>query len=141
MVAKALLDSNILMDLMNGIVAAYNEIDHYDDIAISTITWMEVVVGLDAAAILQFEAALSQAGIVVIHTNDAIAGLAAAIRQGRKSVKLPDAIIGATAQLGGRLIVTRNPKDFGGGSVRVPYDCQWDPVTKTGTVSNVRPAP
>lgn len=76
---KALLDSNILMDLMNSIEAAYNEID-YDDLAINAITWMEVAVGLHATAVLQFEAALTQAGIKTIHTNETISRLAAAIR-------------------------------------------------------------
>lgn len=138
---RVLLDSNVLMDLMNGIVAAYDEIDYYDDVAISAITWMEVVVGLDAIAILQFKAALTAAGIEVIHTNDTISHLAAAIRQSKKSIKLPDAIIGATANAEGRMLVTRNVKDFGANHVRVPYECQWDPTTKTATVSNVAPAP
>lgn len=138
---KVLLDSNILMDLMNGIVAAYDEIDYYDDVAISAITWMEVVVGLNAAAMLQFEAALKAAGIKVIHTNDMISRLAAVIRQGKKSIKLPDAIIGATANADGRMLVTRNSKDFGANHVRVPYECQWDPATKTATVSKVSPPP
>lgn len=138
---KALLDSNILMDLMNGIEAAYNEIEYYDDLAISAITWMEVVVGLPAAAMLQFEAALTQAGIKTIHTNATISRLAAAIRQGNLKIKLPDAIIGATANAEGRMVITRNPKDFGANRVRVPYDCQWDEASKVGNISNIAPPP
>ncbi|XLZ72607.1 PIN domain-containing protein [Massilia sp. SR12] len=138
---KALLDSNILMDLMNGIQAAYDEIDYDDDLAISAITWMEVVVGLNAAAVLQFEAALTQAGIRTIHTNQTISRLTAAIRQGNLRLKLPDAIVGATANAEGRLVVTRNPKDFGANQVRVPYDCKWDDASKRGNVTNVTPAP
>lgn len=136
---KVLLDSNILVDMMNDIDAAYDEIDHYDDHAISVITWMEVVVGLDAAALLQFEAALIASSIRVVDTNPTIARLAAAIRQGKKSIRLPDAIIGATANAEGRTVITRNPKDFGASQVRVPYDCRWDATRKVATVSNVRP--
>jgi len=144
---KVLLDSNILMDMMNNIEAAYVEMDYYDNCAISSITWMEVVVGLDAAAVLQFEAALVSADIKVIHTNDAIMRLVAAIRQTglgsepKRNIKLPDAIIGATANAEGRTVITRNPRDFGANQVRVPYDCQWDATTKTGSVTNVAPAP
>jgi hypothetical protein len=45
-------------------------------------------------------------------------------RRHRAQIGLPDCIIRATAEVEGRLIVTRNPGDFGGGSVnvRVPYD-------------------
>jgi hypothetical protein len=39
-------------------------------------------------------------------------------------IKLPDCIIRATAESQGRIIVTRNPYDFGGEGpkVRVPYE-------------------
>jgi predicted nucleic acid-binding protein len=51
-----------------------------------------------------------------------VAERAVAIRRALK-VKLPDAIILATAQRSGRTLVTRNTKDFGAGmaGVRVPY--------------------
>ncbi|NRR33320.1 hypothetical protein HSX11_24395 [Oxalobacteraceae bacterium] len=53
-------------------------------------------------------------------------------------VKLPDAIIGATAAAYRMPIVTRNPKDFQweGIDVHVPYD--YD--STTGAVMNVRPS-
>ena len=52
-------------------------------------------------------------------------------------VKLPDAIIGATAAVYRMPVVTRNPKDFqwDGIDVHVPYD--YD--SATGAVTNVRP--
>jgi len=45
------------------------------------------------------------------------------MRRRERKVKLPDAIILATAELEGRLLVTRNTKDFPSDDpgVRVPY--------------------
>jgi predicted nucleic acid-binding protein len=44
-VVKALLDTNILVDYLNGIDAAREEIARYDNPSISPISWMEVMVG------------------------------------------------------------------------------------------------
>lgn len=51
-------------------------------------------------------------------------------------IKLPDAIIAATAQIQSAALVTRNAKDFSGVpvTVHIPYD--YD--STTGIVSNVR---
>jgi hypothetical protein len=38
----------------------------------------------------------------------------------KQKIKTPDAIIGATAQVLGRIIITRNPADFPG-TPRAPY--------------------
>jgi predicted nucleic acid-binding protein len=48
---------------------------------------------------------------------------AAALRRERPRLKLPDAIILATAQTRGRVLVTRNTKDFPAEmpGIRVPY--------------------
>jgi len=47
----------------------------------------------------------------------------AAANRRQMRIKLPDAIILATAETAGRTLVTRNVKDFpaGMGGVRVPY--------------------
>ena len=42
---KALMDTNILIDYLNGIDAAREEIGRYETPLISAITWMEVMVG------------------------------------------------------------------------------------------------
>jgi predicted nucleic acid-binding protein len=39
---KALFDTPILIDFLNGIDDARSELDRHQDKAISTITWMEV---------------------------------------------------------------------------------------------------
>ena len=46
---KAVFDTNILIDFLNGVEAAAKEIALYDDRAISVITQMEILVGVDGA--------------------------------------------------------------------------------------------
>lgn len=128
--AVVLFDTNILIDHTLGIMAATRELAGYDDGAISTINWIEVACALTQTGIAQFDQDLNDAGIIVLQTTPAIMRRAAEIRSGRnlpaamKAPKLPDCIIWATAEIEGRMIVTRNPDDFGGAanpSVRVPY--------------------
>ena len=120
---KALLDTNILIDYLSGIKAAKAELALYPDKAISVITWMEVQVGVhtgaegDQTVIDQF---LSKFTVVPI--DMAVSARAVALRQ-KTRIKLPDAIIWATAQVENRLLVTRNSKDFPAKhpGVRIPY--------------------
>ena len=54
---KALFDTNILIDFLNGVAGAKAELELYQEKAISTITWMEVQVGTmpqDQAAVDRF---------------------------------------------------------------------------------------
>ncbi len=55
--------------------------------------------------------------------DEEIARRAATLRHQRKSLKSPDAIILASAQVSGRILVTRNTKDFPAEmpGIRVPY--------------------
>lgn len=57
--------------------------------------------------------------------------------KGGKGVKLPDCIIHATAQVEGRIIVTRNARDFGGKgpAVHIPY------VYSKGIITLLEPLP
>ncbi len=117
---KVLLDTNILIDYLNGIVQAKEVFDRYADKAISLITWMEVMIGATAEnseATKQFLAAFE-----LIAINDAVAAQAVVLRQTHK-IKLPDAIIWATAQTQQRILLTRNTKDFAENEVgvMVPY--------------------
>lgn len=117
---KALFDSNILIDYLNGIEAAQTEFDHYKTCAISIITWMEVMTGSDAD-----NAAITRgflAGFEIIQINEPIAARAVELRRERR-MKLPDAIILATAQENNLLLVTRNVKDFDATlpGIRMPY--------------------
>lgn len=116
-----LFDTTILIDHLNGIGKATREIQRRDDPAISIITWIEVLTG---AATQEEEAILKSflANFACLPITGAVAERAALIRR-QKRIKMPDAIILATAEVGGRQLVTRNVKDFPAGTrgVRVPY--------------------
>jgi hypothetical protein len=118
---KVLFDTNILIDYLNGVAEAAKEIGRYSDKAISLITWMEVMAGADPHEEALIKGFLAQFELLPI--DSAVAAEAVAIRRTRK-VKLPDAIILATARTGGRIFITRNTKDFPAGveaDIRMPY--------------------
>jgi predicted nucleic acid-binding protein len=118
---KVLFDTNILIDYLNGVPEAGKEIGRYREKAISLITWMEVMAGATAQDEQLIRAFLSQFELLPI--DGTVATEAVAIRRTRR-IKLPDAIILATARSGGRLFITRNTRDFPAGldvDVRMPY--------------------
>jgi predicted nucleic acid-binding protein len=88
--------------------------------AISIISWMEVLVGTtadDEAAIRRWLSSFH-----VIGLNGEIASRAVEIRKQRR-IRLPDAIVWASADINSMLLVSRNTKDFPADEpgVRVPY--------------------
>jgi predicted nucleic acid-binding protein len=117
---KALFDTNILIDFLNAVPQARSELLLYADKAISIITWMEVMVG--AAPDLEEPTRTFLRGFELIGLNERIAARAVALRR-RHKMKLPDAVIWASAQDQAMLLVTRNMKDFPAGDpgVRCPY--------------------
>jgi hypothetical protein len=118
---KAFFDTNILVDYLIGIEAAKHELQRYEHLFISIITWMEVMVGVDdpeeEKTIRTF---LNHFSVQYINRN--IAELAVQIRR-KEKVRLPDAIIWATARESGYILVTRNTRDFDPEhpGIRVPY--------------------
>ncbi|ORJ55840.1 type II toxin-antitoxin system VapC family toxin [Geothermobacter hydrogeniphilus] len=117
---KALLDTNILIDYLNGIEQAREELDRHDRLLVSVITWMEVMVGATAEEDAPVRAFLSRFEVVSI--NPEIAERAVEIRR-QTGIRLPDAIIWASAQCEDALLVSRNSRDFppDAPGVRVPY--------------------
>jgi predicted nucleic acid-binding protein len=117
---KALFDTNILIDYLNGIDQARDEFALYDEKAISIITWMEVMAGASPQVLESTRTFLGRFNLIEL--TDAIANIAVDLRRNRR-IKLPDAIIEASAQAHHMLLVTRNSKDFPAGSpsVRIPY--------------------
>jgi predicted nucleic acid-binding protein len=117
---RAVIDTNILVDYLHGIDAARIELSRYLKPAISVVTWMEVMVGASAATEAGTRAFL--AGFELIGIDAAIAEQAVRLRRARR-IKLPDAIIWATARVNSALLVTRNSRDVDASDpgVRVPY--------------------
>lgn len=117
---SALFDTNILIDYLSGIDPAKIELGKYSDKAISVITWMEVMVGATPETEAVIRAFLGQFETLPI--NEKVSEAAVRIRK-KHHIKLPDAIVWATAQTDKRILVTRNTKDFSPDEpgVRVPY--------------------
>lgn len=117
---KVLFDTNILIDYLNGVELAKAELDRYANKAISLITWMEVLVGVTPATDAIIRNFLNDFERLPI---DARVSEAAVELRKKYRIKLPDAIIWATAQVHGRILVTPNTKDFAVGEpgVSIPY--------------------
>jgi predicted nucleic acid-binding protein len=114
-------DSDVLIDYFDGIAAAAAELARYQDVLISRITWMEVLIGAPTAALSEVrENFLHQFPIIELDEN--VARTAIALRR-KHRVKIPDAIIWASARVNSVLLVTRNSKDFDPNdpSIRIPY--------------------
>jgi predicted nucleic acid-binding protein len=115
-----LFDTNILIDYLRGIPQARAECDRHSDRAISIISWMEVMAGSTAV-----NEAAARAFLLNFHTLPLGADVAERAFPLRRSsrIKLPDAIIQATAESAGRLLITRNTRDFPASTpgVRIPY--------------------
>lgn len=121
LVLKALFDTNILIDYLKGIEPAQAELDRHRQRLISIVTWMEVQAGVrneeegDVVEMFLRE-------FRVIEVTRAIARDAAEIRQATR-IRLPDALIWASARHESALLVTRNTKDFPADEpgIRIPY--------------------
>ncbi|MFA1019888.1 type II toxin-antitoxin system VapC family toxin [Enterobacter sp. SAT-E-asb] len=109
----AVFDTNILIDLFNNRVEAANTIENtVSHRSISLITWMEVMVGARKHGHEAKTAAVMGAFEVIDVTRE-IAERSVVLRE-KHGMKLPDAIILATAQSRNCPLITRNTKDFQG---------------------------
>jgi predicted nucleic acid-binding protein len=118
---KALFDTNILIDQLRGVEAASDELDRYDEVAVSRIVWIEFLVGAKTPDLeTRIRRLLNRFELLEI--DAAVAAETILIRQ-RTRLKLPDAIILATARVHGLLFVTRNHRDFPRREpdIRIPY--------------------
>ncbi|MDA3874722.1 MAG: type II toxin-antitoxin system VapC family toxin [Kiritimatiellae bacterium] len=118
---KALFDTNILIDYVNGSEAARHELDRYDTRLISIITYIEVMVGAkNASEEKKLEGFL--ATFTILDLTTPISQKTIAIRRTFK-LKIPDAIVYATAKIQGCILISRNTKDFKTDwpDIRVPY--------------------
>ena len=118
---KAVFDTNILIDYLNGVKFAKDELSKYSTKIISIITLMEVLVGANNAEeervikdfLFQF-----QLSYIDRETSEIAINL-----KRKNKIKLPDAIIWATAIKENTFLITRNSKDFSVNekSIIVPY--------------------
>jgi len=120
-VSEFVFDTVILIDALRDVEAAKKELGRRGRKWISRITWIEVMAGAqgdDAPTLEEFLHYFS-----VIELSEEIGRRAAEIRIQHRRIKLPDAIIWASAQTSGRILVTRNSRDFPAQTlgVRIPY--------------------
>ena len=85
------------------------------------MVWIEVLSKGSGSALRDAETLMLGFGVDELDTD--IAARAAALRRERPRLKSPDAIILASAMVRGRILVTRNIKDFpiDMPGIRVPY--------------------
>lgn len=118
-------DANIVIDALAGYLPARSEIERAFDLTsrpwISRMAWIEVLSKGDEPTVRAALEFLGRFGLDEI--DDEISRRAAALRRERPRLKSPDAIILATAQTRGRVLITRNTKDFPAEmpGIRVPY--------------------
>ena len=118
---KAVFDTNILIDYLNGIEAAKAELARYRTRQISIITFIEVMVGSKGAdeenTIRGFLASFE-----VLELSAEVANEAISIREELR-LKIPDAIVYASARTQGCILVSRNDKELKPEwpDIRIPY--------------------
>lgn len=119
--AGALLDSAILIDHFNGVAAATRYIAKCESPAISVITWVEVVAGFRSPE-SEAEGRALLATFPLLPLSEPVAEETVRVRRSTR-LKLPDAIILATARVHGMTLITRNTRDFPSDdpSIVVPY--------------------
>lgn len=122
---RAVLDTNILIDFLKGIEPARRQLESLSAWTISVITWIEIQVGADNEQDrLDLGSFLTLFEVVALDARVAT-GAVEARRNYR--LRVPDAIIYATAQTLQLPLLTRNTKDFSPDlpGVLIPY--QWPP--------------
>jgi len=108
----AVVDSVILIDHLNGVPAATLLLEDHDLVYASSVSWIEVMAGAVAPGELAAAEDMFE-GITVVGLTPEICQQTVTVRRNSR-LKLPDAIILATAQVMGHPLTTRNTKDFAG---------------------------
>lgn len=118
-------DTNILIDALMDYRPAHDEIRRAarsgSRLWLSRMAWIEV---MSKGSDDMVRDALRFLGrFAVDEIDEEISVGAAALRRERPRLKTPDAIILASAQIRGRILVTRNVRDFPANmpGIRVPY--------------------
>ena len=106
---RLLLDTNVLIDVLKGEATARDWLEEQQQPAVSVITWIEVLGGCRTAESQAVEAWLDCFERLPLDRDVARESVQARQRHG---LKVPDAIILATAHCNGLTLATRNSKDF-----------------------------
>jgi predicted nucleic acid-binding protein len=119
-----LLDSNILVDYLNGIGPAADVLGKAEATSISRVSWIEVLVGAESPE--QTNALRAWlARFTIIEIDAVVAERAIELRRSRR-LRLPDLLIWASAEVHGLILVSRNTRDFPSDQpgIHVPYQIQ-----------------
>jgi predicted nucleic acid-binding protein len=110
-----------LTDHLVGAPEAKQEVARYAGAYVSTITWIEVIVGMRDATD-EYKVRLFLPQFERVPVDEAVADMDFRIRRQHR-LKLPDAIIWASAKRKSTPLVTRNPNDFPDNEpdIRFPY--------------------
>ncbi|MFM5922859.1 MAG: type II toxin-antitoxin system VapC family toxin [Novosphingobium sp.] len=113
-------DTNILIDWLKGSPHAIAEISRYQRHRISRLVWSELL----AIEPLETRDRVQQliSPFEIVELDGRIAAAAADICR-RLKISMIDAMVLATAQVNGAILITRNTKDFPAAmpGIRVPY--------------------
>ncbi|MFA9199918.1 MAG: PIN domain-containing protein [Cypionkella sp.] len=124
-------DANILIDALWDHPPAQEELRRAGAngarIWISRMAWLEVLSKGSEAIVRDTLRFLSRFSVDEVDEETALR--AAALRRERPRLKSPDALILASAQVRGRVLITRNTRDFPAQmpGVRVPYRIERNP--------------
>lgn len=125
-------DANILIDALWDHPPAHQEISRAGAngarIWISRMAWIEVLSKGNDTVVRDALHFLSRFSLDEIDEETVLR--AASLRRERPRLKAPDAIIFASAQVRGRVLITRNTRDFPAQmpGIRVPYQLERDPI-------------
>jgi hypothetical protein len=117
----ACIDSDVLIDYFDGISAAATELSRYERLLISRISWIELLVGAPNEELRKVREEFVRR-FSMVELDEPVAREAVRLRL-KHRLKLPDAMIWASARLHDALLVTRNRKDFPARDpgIRIPY--------------------
>ena len=118
--ADPFFDTNILIDWLFDQPQAISELGRYRKHRLSRIVWTELLAGEPPETRREVQSLLHAFEVVDV---DQRISLAAADIRHRSRMNMFDALILATAQVNGAILVTRNIKDFPATmpGIRVPY--------------------
>jgi predicted nucleic acid-binding protein len=119
-VSDPFFDTNILIDWLQDRPQAAAELSRYRRHRISRVVWTEVLSGEPLETREHVKNLI--ASFEVVEIDGRIASVAADLRH-RNGMTLMDAMVLATAQISGSILITRNTKDFPANlpGIRVPY--------------------